>query len=58
MEPSPSKKVTSHLGTHEISNILQNLEVYYHVDMNQPLVSILGQMNPGHTTKSYLSDPF
>jgi hypothetical protein len=55
MEPSPSWETSSCLATQEFLNILLNPIFQYRVHMGPPLVPILSQPNPIHTTPSYFS---
>jgi hypothetical protein len=55
MKLSPSWPTASWAETQELSNILWNPKVYYRVQNSPPLVPILWQINPVHTTLSYLS---
>jgi hypothetical protein len=53
MQRSPSWEVSSSAVTQELPNILWNLDVHYHAHKSPPLVHIMNQMSPVHTTPLY-----
>jgi hypothetical protein len=55
MELSPAWEAASLSLTEEFSKILRNPKVQYPAYKSFPLVPILSQINPIHTTQSYFS---
>jgi hypothetical protein len=56
LDLNPSRQAAGSKATQELPSILWNLKDYYRVHRSRspPLVAILSQINPIHTTTSYL----
>jgi hypothetical protein len=55
IELNPSRKTTSCGATQEHTNILRIPKFHYGFRKSAPLVPILSEISPVHTTQSYLS---
>ena len=55
MQQSQSSEANRFSASQEISHILRNLEVHYHVHMSPPPVPIMSQNNPVHAAPPHLT---
>jgi hypothetical protein len=56
MELSPSEESGGFAATSELPNILWTPKVHYPVHKSPLMVPVLSQINPVHTTLSYVSE--
>jgi hypothetical protein len=54
MKPGPSLEAASCAASQGLTNVLWNMKTHHRVHKSPPLVPILSQINPVHTTLFYI----